>query len=134
MRFTSIAILALILAGCASVPSRFSPRSAAAPEAAAAPLADLTSALREDPPLPGADTTGWPGLGGEVPVMDHAHHHMGPGGGGMPMDHGAMGEGAMPMDHTGVGGGAPPMDDGATDPAPPPSPPPEAEGGHHHGH
>lgn len=123
MRFLPLAVLWLLAPACASVPSRFSARSAAAPEATAAPIADVTVALRGDPPLPDADATGWPGLGGDVPTMDHAH--MGHGG-GMPMDHGGTGGGST-MDHSPMG--EPP-------PAPSEEEAEEAEhtGGHHHAH
>lgn len=123
MRFLPFALVWLLAPACASVPSRFSARSAAAPEATPAPTADVSVALRGDPPLPGADAAGWPGLGGDVPAMDHAH--MGHGS-GMPMDHGAAG-GSSTMDHSGMGE--------------PPAAPSENEaeeeghaGGHHHGH
>ncbi len=118
MRFVPFAVLWLLAASCASVPTRFSRGSAASPEASAAPVAEVTVALREDPPLPGAEATRWPGLGGEVPAMNHAH--MGHGGAGMPMDHGAA-----PMDHSGMGGR----------PSAPPPPVEEERGeGGHGGH
>ncbi len=77
----SIVLLACALAwvsACATVPSQFSPRSAASPQAAESPRATIGLALREDPPLPGESTEGWAGLatpsGGGMP-MGHMHHH-----------------------------------------------------------
>jgi hypothetical protein len=57
-------LMAVALTGCAtrSLPQTFtvgSPASAAAP---AAPAADVTGALRTDPPLPGDDAKDWAGL------------------------------------------------------------------------
>lgn len=77
----SIALVACALAlapACAGVPSQFSARSAASPQASEAPVATIAVALREDPPLPGASTEGWAGLappsGGGMP-MGPMHHH-----------------------------------------------------------
>lgn len=38
---------------------------------------DVTRALREDPPLPGAPASGWDGLAEAPPVDPHAHHRHG---------------------------------------------------------
>lgn len=66
------------LPACATVPSQYSTRSAASPQAVEAPRATIGLALREDPPPPGASTDGWTGLaapsGGGTP-MGHMHHH-----------------------------------------------------------
>lgn len=77
----SVALVACALAwlpSCATVPSQYSARSAASPQAVEAPRATIGLALREDPPLPGASTDGWTGLappsGGGMP-MGHMHHH-----------------------------------------------------------
>jgi hypothetical protein len=68
------------LAGCAHRPALApagSPASLAEREAQRPPIA---RALREDPPLPGAATEGWPGLQqatGSAPV--HSRHGHAPG-------------------------------------------------------
>lgn len=74
----SLTALAL-LAGCASrsVPSSFpeaSPASLSAPEAR---RVQVTTALDEDPPLPGAPTEGGSGLQptGDTAQAGHEHHH-----------------------------------------------------------
>jgi hypothetical protein len=70
------------LTACATVPTRFSARSAASPEASAAPPVVVARSLTEEPPLPGqAGVDGWRGLApatGAAPDP-HAHHHHHPG-------------------------------------------------------
>ncbi len=63
-------------AACAprSVPERFPVESAASDVAAPGPLAAVTVALREDPPLPGEPSEGWAGLEA-YPSGSPAHHH-----------------------------------------------------------
>ncbi len=71
-----IAFVCLGIGACAAhvVPARLPPSSPAsldAPEAAPAPV---TTAARSDPPMPGEDAQGWPGLRGPV-SGGHQHHH-----------------------------------------------------------
>lgn len=69
------------LTACATVPTRFSARSAASPEASAAPPVVVARSLAEEPPLPGqAGVDGWRGLAPAGAAPDpHAHHHHHPG-------------------------------------------------------
>jgi hypothetical protein len=68
----------VLVAGCASAPSTYSIRSAASVESAPAPRATIGRALTEEPPAPGADTTGWTGLASTSDAAP-AHHHHHPG-------------------------------------------------------
>ena len=64
--------LALVLAACGG---RALPEVDAAAGASTNEY-DVTRALREDPPLPGASASGWEGLQEAAPAADpHAHHH-----------------------------------------------------------
>jgi hypothetical protein len=68
---------ALLLAlGCGTreVPASFPADSPASPSAAVGPHVEVAQALREDPPLPGAPTTGWAGLTADAPPAA-AHDH-----------------------------------------------------------
>ena len=67
---------ATLITGCAHAPSTFPVRSAASPEAAPADATQVARALSEDPPLPGASTTGWTGLAAPQGPDPHAGHHM----------------------------------------------------------
>ncbi len=115
-----LATIALAVAACASVPSHFSTRSAAAVESSPGPVGDIGRALREDPPLPGAGTEGWAGLSpptGGSP-MDRMHHHP-----GMHME--GMGDmSGMDMSGMDMSGDAGLVDAGA----------PASMEGMHHGH
>ncbi|WP_437958745.1 hypothetical protein WME76_03180 [Sorangium sp. So ce119] len=79
----ALLILVAALAGCAprSRPASFPASSAASPQAAEAPPPRIGVALAEDPPLPGAPTTGWVGLeparapGAGADPHQHHHHH-----------------------------------------------------------
>lgn len=76
------------LAGCATrtLTKAFPKGAPASPAAAPAPPAALTRSLREDPPLPGDDVTGWAGLepeesrrdapadAGDASREGHRHH------------------------------------------------------------
>lgn len=66
--------------GCAGreVPVRFAEQSALSMGARAAPVADPTTALASDPPLPGEPAGAWTGLapdGGASAAGGHAHAH-----------------------------------------------------------
>ncbi|WP_437636235.1 hypothetical protein [Sorangium sp. So ce854] len=75
----ALLILVAALAGCAprNRPASFPASSAASPQAAEAPPPRIGVALSEDPPLPGAPTTGWVGLesGAGAGADPHQHHH-----------------------------------------------------------
>lgn len=87
MKSSHCVLLAVALTGlgCSSreVPSSFPPGSPASLSATEAPHAAVARSLREDPPLPGASTEGWPGLAADRPAapatQDHgqsgAHEH-----------------------------------------------------------
>lgn len=83
------------------VPSSFPPGSPASSSAVEAPPAAVGIALREDPPLPGADA-GWVGLSPAASVAMPGHHHMpGMDMGGMDMGGGGMGGMMMDGGHDG---------------------------------
>jgi len=69
------------IAGCASreVPARYPDTSAASPRASAAKRSPAALALKSDPPLPDADTKGWPGLtptgNNAAPSAHEGHRH-----------------------------------------------------------
>lgn len=69
-------LAAATMIGCAYPPSSFPVRSAASPEAAPAPAPVVARAMLEEPPLPGASTEGWTGLGPPPSADPHAGHHM----------------------------------------------------------
>ena len=62
-------LLAAILTACATraVPRTFPAGSAASPATQSAPAAEVTTALREHPPLPGEDEERWTGLAPKDP-------------------------------------------------------------------
>lgn len=123
MRFAVVALLVAAPAfSCVGAPSRFSSRSAASLEAVAAPQADVSRSMREDPPLPGAPVEGWVGLSTPLPA-ESMRGHAGHAG------HGAMG--AMPMDHAAMGHRSSPS---APGPAPGPPDAGASVGGAHDGH
>lgn len=74
--------LALLAVGCASreVPAQFPHHSAASPQAKPAKVANVTRALKGDPPLPDEDTSGWSGLAPSKTQghAGHGAHHHGP--------------------------------------------------------
>lgn len=73
-----IALLALGLAACSRalpVPTSASPL---APDAAPTKPIAVDIALRGDPPLPGQDHEGWPGLVDPAPSQHHHHQHAEP--------------------------------------------------------
>ncbi len=90
--------LTFLLLGCASsVPSELPPTSPASDTAQPAALPNVGVALREDPPLPGERSDGWPGLPA-VSNGDMGGMHMGHAGhGGMNMPMGNM-DGGMNHD------------------------------------
>lgn len=69
-------LLVVLCAACAprSVPERFPAASAASDAAPPGPVAAVTVALREDPPLPGEPSEGWPGLDAHTTESDHHEH------------------------------------------------------------
>jgi hypothetical protein len=69
-------LLALVAIGCSYPPSSFPVRSAASPEATAAPSPLVARAVMEEPPLPGQPLEGWSGLGAAPTSDPHAGHHM----------------------------------------------------------
>ncbi len=83
---TSFVAAAALVSACASRPlaPSFPASSPASPTAEPAAQADVTTALRGDPPLPGESTQGWPGLA-DAPAAEaeghgaahggHAHEH-----------------------------------------------------------
>ncbi|MCG3173953.1 MAG: hypothetical protein GMKNLPBB_02170 [Myxococcota bacterium] len=94
--FLVMTALAAGVSGCAArvVPDQFPEQSASSAFAEEAPRADITVSLREDPPLPGEDTSRWPGLKQEEPE-DHEHHgHHGGDGAASPHQHDTSGGGA----------------------------------------
>jgi hypothetical protein len=70
-------ILATALAGCAAPALPVDPRSPASTAAKEAPPMSLTTALDEDPPLPGGDLSRWRGLSSTSTNAEHHHHHDG---------------------------------------------------------
>jgi len=119
-----IGLLTLVVIACSprAVPDPFPTASAASPAAAEPPAPPAAIALRQEPPLPGEDTSGWVGLApqGGAAADPHAHHR-----------------GVHGMQH----GGEAPAQSTALAPTPPQSgPSPDAgassqppQGGHHHG-
>lgn len=92
-------LLSFLLSACGpDVPSSFPRPSPASTSAEEATPAVVGVALREDPPLPGADA-GWVGLSPAAPPAMSGHHHM-PG-----MDMGGMDMGGMDMGPDGGMGG-----------------------------
>lgn len=83
--------LALVACASRTLPESAPTGSALAFDGAPAPPADVTRALRSDPPLPGEASAGWPGLGADAPTGEHAHsaHAHDHGQGAAPKDAGA---------------------------------------------
>ena len=76
LAWAAAAFGAVVHLACAAVPLA-SPQTPSHVEAAEGVAADVTRALEEAPPLPGAAHTGWAGL--QVPVAEdpHAAHRHG---------------------------------------------------------
>jgi hypothetical protein len=72
-----LVVAALLAGACSSreVPATFASSSPASLSAAEAPHAEVARALREDPPLPGAPSTGWSGLESADPGAGSGHQH-----------------------------------------------------------
>lgn len=73
------------LLGCASRTAPATHGGAASPDARSAPVIVVTRALDGEPPPPGQDEAGWPGLhaGDSAPPAAHDHaEHAAPGHGG----------------------------------------------------
>lgn len=91
---------------------------------------DVTRALREDPPLPGASASGWDGLEAEAPAADpHAHHKHGADAADPHAHHKHGSDAADPHAHHEQRGAAP---KGSATAAPSASTVPSAGGGHAH--
>jgi hypothetical protein len=73
--------ITLALGGCASraVPASYPANGPLSPQAPEAAPAQVTVALRGEPPLPGEGSAGWTGLEAgdpaHTPAVDHSHHH-----------------------------------------------------------
>ncbi len=67
--------IGLLLGGCATRqrPTSYPSTSAASEEATAAPPATVGRYVREEPPLPGEPSDGWPGLDAQKVEGRHAH-------------------------------------------------------------
>jgi P-type Cu+ transporter len=95
MRELLIVLMCLWVSACSGreVPASFPKESPASSEAVAAPPQGVTTALEQEPPLPGEGTQGWSGLEPAVPTSQPAHPNK-----GAPTSQPAHHEG---MDHSG---------------------------------
>ena len=73
-----IALLGLAFTACSRALPAPTSESALAPDAAQAKPIAVDVALRGDPPLPGQDRKGWPGLGEPAPSQHRHHQHGAP--------------------------------------------------------
>jgi hypothetical protein len=125
-------LLLMLALGLAACGGRALPEVDAA--AGASPTGyDVTRALREDPPLPGAKDSGWDGLEGEAPAADpHAHHRHGADAADPHAHHRHGADAADPHAHHGHGGAAPKGSATAAPSARPVPSAPAGGGGHAH--